>query len=433
MKTTTFPKLLHQIGWRVVLDLFSRGSFFLINILVARKLQVNDFGKFVYALSLVQIFYVFTDMGTHLQLIKELGEKRGQNDAVWKPYLDLKILFMSAISVVFLFLFAFLWKWDAPWLLLLALLWMFSNSILDFNQFVCNGLGRMDLARAQMLIQRSLMLVGILGGLFLVPNLYGTLIGLAIGSVTGALLSNIYFQRATQSPYTFSRNLNQWKKILAASVPMAIGGALGAWWLRIGPLFLAWIRDSEAVGNYSAAFRVFEITYIIPASVMALSVPYLSESLKKGLPEFRQGLFKILSGMFFIGLLWGSFLYLFSPFIVLSLFGQKYASAIPVLKILGINGGLVFVNYVLTHLMVVLNRQKTLAIMVAAIFMVSTVCHIVGINLRGPVGAASALLATEILLFIFTASFLLRKFNILTLKDEELTSLEKVPATYEYE
>jgi O-antigen/teichoic acid export membrane protein len=61
-----------------VLDVFSRGSFFLVNILIARSLSVNDFGKFGYAISIGQIFYIFTDLGTHLLLIKELGESRSK-------------------------------------------------------------------------------------------------------------------------------------------------------------------------------------------------------------------------------------------------------------------------------------------------------------------------------------------------------------------
>lgn len=404
-------ELYTSIGWRVLLDVFSRGLFFLVNILIARTLSVNDFGKFVYAISLSQIFYIFTDMGTLLQLVKELGESRGKADhegkAVWKDFLDLKLAMMLVSFVGFTFCLVFLWKWDQPWIPLLALLWMLSNSFLDFNQFVCNGLDRINLARKMMLCQRSLMLLGAILPLFFWRSLTGILAGVAIGGGIGSFLSNRLFFKALGISFYWKPNFGEWMRILKASVPLGIGGAFGSWYLRIGAVFLAWFSVSSVVGEYGAAFRIYEITYIIPTAVMAICLPHLSGALRMGSGSFRVEMKRIGLLMGGMGLSWALFLFFGGTHLIHLLFGAKFDGGALALKILGVTGGLVFLNYFVTHLMVVFNFQKRHALNQILAFIVCFLTSVLLIPLKGSMGAAWSLLATECFLFILTTAYLL--------------------------
>jgi len=396
----------------VSLDLFSRGSFIVITIFIARALGVKEFGKFGYAISLAQIFYIFTDLGMHLNLLKELGEQRGKNEALWKTYLDLKLFVMGITLLFFVFLSSTLWKWESPWIAVAVLFWMFGNSMLDFNQTVCNGLSRMDVARIQMLIHRTILILFAVFGILFSPNLKGIVLSVSIGSVLGALVSTVYFCSVTGVGFSFSLKWTQWKRIISASLPNAFSGAFGLWYLRLGPLFLAWIWTTREVGEFSAAFRIFETSYILPAAIMAISVPHLSQAFQKGARIIKKELFRVAGIILPLGLLWGGGIFFFSSLIINLLFGAEFSAAIGVLKILSIASGLVFINYFVTHLMIVLNRQKRHALHQGLIFLVSCVLYAVLIPKGGAIGAAWALLWTEGVLFTVTVSYLLIRYTL---------------------
>jgi len=400
-----------SMGWRVTLDMFSRGSFIIITIFIARRLGVEEFGKFGYAIALSQIFYIFTDFGMHLNLIKELGEQRGKNEKIWKTYLDIKLVLMVLVLLVFSGCSMYIWKWEDPWLPVAALFWMFGNSILDFNQHVCNGLNRLDVAKTQMLIQRTILICFAGGAILWLPHLNGILMGLALGSVLGALISTFYFCQHLKVSLGFSINIGKWKKILVDSIPNAFSGAFGAWYLRLGVVFLAWIWSSKEVGEYSAAFRIFEASYIVPAALMAISVPHLSEALQKGREMMKKELGRVAKVIFPMAFVWGGGLYLFSPLIIKVLFGSQYLASIRVLQILAITSTMVFINYFATHLMIVFSKQRRHALHQGITFLFGLTFYSFLIPRGGAVGAAKGLLLTEIVLFAITVSFLLIRYT----------------------
>lgn len=399
----------NHISWRVFLDFFSRGFFFLINILIARVLPVEEYGKFGYAISMAMVFYIFTDPGIHLQLIKELGEARGKSPSAWLPFYEIKLIIMAVVFVVFAMVSRYLWHWEHSWLLILALLWMFSNSLLDFNQFICNGLGRLDLAGGMMGLQRVTAIIGVLIPIIWHRTLIGVLVGYSLGGVIGAIISNVYFFAKTGITPAFRTDKSEWLRILKVSYPNGISGAFGAWYLRIAPILIAWECSSLVLGEYSGAFRLFEATYIIPAAIMSVSVPHLSESLQKGLDSFLHELKRIGIVILPVGALWVLFLYFGAGTMVPLLLGGKYAPSIEIVRALALVSGMVFLNYYVTHLMIIFNAQNRHALHQFLVFVTSVLLHVYFIDTQGGVGAAKALLLTEMTLFFLTTTYIVRR------------------------
>lgn len=397
-RTSLFP----NVSWRIVLDFFSRGTFFIINIFIARALGSSEFGKFGYAISLTQIFYIFTDLGIGVQLTKELGRERGRGDGYWLDFFELKIVLMLACSVIFGAFAMFFWHWEKPWILILMFLWMLSNSLLDFNQYVCNGLGRMDVAGYILLLHRLCVFVGVIVPVLFFRRLDGIVLGLSMGALLGAVVSNRYSHVALKTFFTWRGNIDQWWRILKSSIPVGIGGAFGSWYLRIGAVVLAWYWNSQSVGEYSAAFRIFEITYIVPAAVMSIALPHLSFASGQGREFFSKELKRVTSLMGIAGLSWSAFLYLGSRQLVYFLFGIRYQDAIPVLRVFAAAGGMVFLTYFVTSLMVVVNLQKRHALNEILTFVVCCLLSALLIPTRGSLGAAYALFGTECFLFLVT-------------------------------
>jgi O-antigen/teichoic acid export membrane protein len=277
--------------------------------------------------------------------------------------------------------------------------------MLDFNQFACNGLKRMDMAQNMMLLHRGTVVVGTLVSLALSRTLESVLVGMAVGGVAGAVASNIYFFRTSTARAAWTGNSTEWRRILKQSVPTGFASVLGQFCVRIGPVLLAWAWTSQVVGEYSAAFRVFEITYIVPAAVMAISVPHLAEALKKGRAEFLGQLKHVFAVMMPVAVGWSLFLYFGSRLIVQTLFGVNFLNAVPVLKVFAVVSFVVFVNYIVTNVMVIIGRQKRHAINMLLTFLLG-LCFFTLLVGKGAPGVAAALLLTEASVFVLTVRYL---------------------------
>ncbi len=408
--STSVP-LSSAISWRIALDLISRGTFFLLNIFIARSLGVGEFGKFSYAVSLAQSFYIFTDFGTHIQMIKDLGDERGKNKNSWVYFYQLKLIFYFVCALLF-FLSVFLfWHWDNMLIPTLALVWMFSNSALDFGQFACNGLGRMDLAKNMMLIHRGLTLAGGLGSVYIFRSVVGTMLGMSLGGAIGAVISTVYFHRRAEAPKILFWAPREWKRIFIRAIPNGIAGAFGAWYLRVGFIVLGWMATSQVIGEYSTAFRFFEMAYIIPAAMMGVSVPYLAEAFLKGREVFFHQLRHLARLTLGLAALWLVSVFVLAPFLVEYIYGSDFMGAVPVLRVFSLVGVMVFFNYLITHLIVVINGQKRHAIHQ---FLVFTCCFLASLHLiskQGALGAAWGIFFAELILFILTATYLWRFFK----------------------
>jgi O-antigen/teichoic acid export membrane protein len=225
--------------------------------------------------------------------------------------------------------------------------------------------------------------------------------------LSGAIFSNIYFFRAVGERIHFAVDLPGWKRILVQAIPNAVGGAFGSWYVRIGTVILGWHWASSTVGEYSAAFRIFDTTYIVPAAIMAIGIPHLAEAKAKGRDAFSRELIAVIGLMAALAALWGAGMFAATPLIIQRVFGQQYAGAAPVLRTLAVVAGVVFFDYGITCLMVVINRQRRHAVHEMIVFLVSLALYRFLIPKGGALGAARALLGCEALRFCLTAGYLL--------------------------
>ncbi len=418
-----------NMKWRLLLDLFSRSSFIVVTVLIGRVLGVGEFGKFGYAISLAQIFYILTDPGLHLQLVKELGKQAERKEKTWKVFFDLKLAFMGLTLMVVLLLSSLVWKWGSPWILTMAVFWMLGNSFLDFDQAVCNGVGRLDLARTQMLIQRGLLLVAAGAALLFFPTLGGIMIAVAGGNVAGTLVSHVYVFRKMNLPLSFGFDGKEWKRIVWQSLPNAIGGTFAAWRLRIGILILGWLGTSQEVGEYTAAFRIFETTYIIPTAVMAVGIPYLASALQKGRPIFDSEVRQLCAKMIPFSFLWAALLFTFRSFLLNGLFGSRYSGAAPALAVLAAVSGIVILNHLIYYLMVVFNYQRRHALHEGLLFLAGLVLYSHFISAAGAEGAARTLLCTETTLLLLNTLYLFRRQASPPIVPPQATAHDEMTAT----
>lgn len=123
------------------------------------------------------------------------------------------------------------------------------------------------------------------------------------------------------------------KELLADSWPLVLSGLAVGLFMKIDQIMLREMVGSESAGIYSAATRISEVWYFIPAVIVSSVSPSIIEAKKmsEGLYYHRlQKLFNLIAGLAFAIAIPITFL---SRPLVLLLFGESYAAGSPILAI----------------------------------------------------------------------------------------------------
>jgi O-antigen/teichoic acid export membrane protein len=200
--------------------------------------------------------------------------------------------------------------------------------------------------------------------------------------------------------------------------PLAVVFILSAIYFRIDMMMLEVIKGENAVGIYSAAYKLIEFLSIIPGTVTVAALPGLATDYSANIEGFRASFYKTLTVLGIGGAAIGLVLYLFSKQVILLLYGPLFSDSVLSLSILSGVIFFLFVNGYLAYVMIATNNDRA----VALILVISTISNVLLnfylIPRYSHVGAALSTLISEvfmllcyIVLFAKTKIFLRQNIN----------------------
>jgi O-antigen/teichoic acid export membrane protein len=314
-----------------------------------------------------------------------------------------------------------LWRQPGPWIPVLAVVWMICNATLDFNQCLCNALGRMDAARRMMLLQRGCVLTAAIIALVAHPTVEGVLVALAAGSLIGVVASNAAFLSMAGVAFRWRIDWSRWYGIMRDSFPNGIAGLFAGWYVRLGPVMLGWWAISRDIGLYGEGLRIFDISYVLPAAVMGIAMPHLAHARGLGRVAFYHELRRIALVMAAVFVGWILFVVGGASAIMHYVWHATDPQGVAILRVLGVAGGLIVVNTFGSYLMVALGRQGRHAIHEGVVFTVAAALTAVAAKRGGGTEVAGALVSAETVLTVLTGVYLYRHRERLSHPEEVMS------------
>jgi O-antigen/teichoic acid export membrane protein len=172
--------------------------------------------------------------------------------------------------------------------------------------------------------------------------------------------------------------------------PIGIGLVLSVVYFRVDVLLLERWTTLEAVAQYSAVFRIVDGMRLLPAAVIAVTLPRILGT-RDSVFAGRLSIGLLVSG----GAVAAMVLLLASP-IVLVAYGPQYVAAVPIFRVLLLSTPLLAVNLALTHQLIGWHRQAAYAWTCASALVVNLSLNAWLIPSAGGIGAAWATLGTEL-------------------------------------
>jgi O-antigen/teichoic acid export membrane protein len=328
--------------------------------LLTRYLGQEGFGYYTTALAFMQFFGVLVDMGLYMVCLKEISARPENEKHIFANFFTLRfisaIIFLGAGALlIFLFPYPATVKWSAA-IVSVSFLFMSLVQILItvFQKYLKMG-------------QVALAEIGGRIGFLVVVALFvfykGNLPYLMLGNVANAL---VYFlilwyliKKYVKIEWSF--DYKYWLKIYHLAWPIALGIAFNLVYFRADTIILSLYKTAKDVGIYGAPYKILEIITTFPHMFMGMVMPLLAAA---WLVNDKERFKKIIQKTF------DFFLIIIIPMIlgslplanrVMSLLaGDEFVASGPLLPILMLATGLIFLGITFTYGLVILDKQKAM-------------------------------------------------------------------------
>lgn len=399
----------------------------LLFIYVARKLGGEDFGKLSFAFSFTGMCILIADFGLNRLLVRNVSRQKELTDEYVANIYVLKII-LSFMCVIAMGLFVVFAGYSGEMITLVMIFGgaMFFRSLLDVSCAVFSAHEQMDKEAVLKGISHILLFISgamvlALGfGLFELSCVF--LIVYLISSSIGCFM---VYQCVAKIRPCF--NYRFWYSILRESLPIALTVVFSVIYIKIDIVMLSLIRgDNVEIGLYSAAVRIIELLHVIPVIIASAIFPIFSNLRKDSmdsLGEVYKTSFKYLlvtALPIVVGVL------LLSDRIIDLVYGEEYVKAIPALRILVCSLIFIFVNYILSDILMSVDRQKISAIVLGTCVFVNISLNMFLIPYYGYLGAGYATVITELVLFAMSWYFATKyvcKVNIVAVVSKPFISV----------
>lgn len=398
-------------GAKLGTELLARAASFGVVLLAARQLGPADFGTYLYGLGMGYVLAQGADVGLQLFIAREVATRGTAAVPLVRMALKLKL---ALAATIVLLLIALTMGHPPPVQLALVALGaaMVLHTFIEFTGYVFRGHQELDrevrlLTSTRLLAAGASILVLWLDGRLLpltLVALFAVLVGCALAGWMlhreGWLATDGLVRGRGPDP-----GIVRLMELVRGALPLGVAIVLSVIYLRVGWVLLYHLTGEEAVAQLGAAQRLMEAAQLVPAAAMAAVFPAYARALQTDAGRARRlgwsstGVLALL-GALAAGLIWWS-----AEWAMPFLFGPEFGPAAPVLRVLALSVPLMFVNYLLTHMVIARGAQVLVAWFGAAALASHLAVSWYLIPLWGPTGvAASMVLAESVLLLCCVAS-----------------------------
>lgn len=381
-------------------------------LVLGRYLGPSRLGQLSLANSLVAIFALMIPMGTGMVLIRTVARTPERAGEVASIAVLIRCLLTIPIPIV-LYIYGHLVHLDAATstavnILILAML---AEVLFKVVRNTYHGQERMGFIAAIDILTNLLLL----GGAWLIVTVHGGVedfAGLTTCVWVVALALGLYFGRET---IRLTRHI-AWRDVLAV-----MREGLGFWataifltiYFYIDSVILGILAGTEAVGFYAPATRVFSVAFFVPGIISTAVFPILSRLSMTSDRDFAQAGRKSLALVLTCGIPLMVGLFTLAGPIITLLYGSAYGPSTLALMVLALCIPCTFLNGELSNLLVARGQQWRWTAAIGASCVLNPALNFILVPFalqrwqNGALGAAIALLATEIFMSVY-ATLLVR-------------------------
>jgi O-antigen/teichoic acid export membrane protein len=394
-------QLTRNVGFALAGELSNMALTFVFGVVAARYLGPERNGVYAYAMSVVWLLLVFTDMGMTTLLTREIARDQAALARELPLVIGLRFVLGLGLTVVAwgISLRAGPSPGAAKALRLMALILILTP--LGAYYMVFRAVERMDLSAWVQFISRLVSVLVLLAVSLTALGVYGVIAATLAGTVATAAVVLALLPRIGVAPRVrFAPR--QWGVLLGRAFPFLAMSILWEVYNRIDQTLIPYFADMRANGLYAVASRCAFIFTVISTAVNAAVFPYFSRRAVESAAPLRSGLAGLYRYMAVFGLGIAVFIGVPAAGWLVFLFGNAYRPAAPALTVLTAAMPMLFLYSLNVSTLYSCNRQRVVLWITLGSVALDVALDLLLIPRMGFVGAAVATLATNACYFLGT-------------------------------
>lgn len=377
-----------------VADIVNKAMMFVFYLVAARHLNVEQFGVLSFATTFVTMWSVFSDLGLGVISARELARDRTEGRHQVNIALAIKLvatLFVIGLIVIVVNLLNF--SADKVRVVYISTLFVLQMAFTTYFASVFQGVEKMHFTTLSRILQGGVLVAGV----FILRRGSPQVESYAWLYVFAGLVSVIF---AGGAAYVLIRpifdfHIRRWFKVLRQAFPIGLAIIFVSFYYWNGTVLLTKFSGDEAVGAYSAAFRVVWGTLFVTLSFSASIYPLFSRLYVKAPERLSFVLKQALRYITVITLAVGGFGTLLAKPIIFLLYGTKYIGAVTPFMILVWWSVAASFSSLISNYLIAINRASEMTVQSGISLGVNLLVNFLLIPPYGAIGAAVSITAAE--------------------------------------
>jgi len=321
-------------GWLLFDKILRLGVGLVVGVWVVRFLGPDRFGVFSFAFAFATLFSVFVSLGLDGVVVRELVSAPQEKNSILGAAFTLKLVGGIFALIVSLLAIYFLRPADfqvRAMVGIIAVGMIFQSlDVIDFwLQSQIEARVAVYARSIAFLLVSGLKVFLILTNAPLIAFAWAASLELALAGIGLVLV----YRYTGHHILEWRPDSSRVRQLLGDSWPLALSSVAIIIYMKIDQIMLGEMLDSTAVGVYSAAVRISEVWYFIPAAIVASVSPSLFEASRTSQVIFDQRLEKLFRTVSLTALAIAVPMTFLSNFATRALYGNAYTGAGQILAI----------------------------------------------------------------------------------------------------
>ena len=372
-----------------------------LSVYIARLLGDINFGKYSFAIAFTSFFVIFSDLGYHTLLVREVSKDRNNAAKYLSNVIGIRII-LSVIFFIFIIGIINLMGYPND---TKDFVYLFgASAILTAFATVFNMIFRsFEKMEYDALLNTIIMIIKVILSIFVLYLGYGLIeVGFVflfvsiINVILGFFICHYKFVKPK-----ITIDMSFWKSSIKLALPISLASIFGLIYIKIDTIMLSVMKGDAVVGWYNASYNLTLGLTPIPDLFMNALLPMMalySISQKEALKNIFEKSFKYL---FIFGLPIAVGTTLLADKIVFLIYGNQYMNSIIALQILAWDILLVFLYRCIYYLLISINKQNLVMIVAGSCALINIGLNLLLIPSYSYVGSGIATIITEIILLSF--------------------------------
>lgn len=385
-----------NMSWSILTSLLQLYTGSIVFIVLAKLMNLHDFGILSFGFSLAALVAVAADFGFSLMIIKDFPEVKNSKKGSYLSNSLIAKLVLSVIGAILFFIYLYLF-YNADWLKvgIIYVAIAVTTSFVTYFQALLRVENQFKAYSQSVVVYAIVITFCILLYWIMEMNLIQLVIGLGLCRAV-QLLYVVHISKIRSLSLFVS--LNEVKRLLKNSWSFGLHMLLGIFYFMVDTQIISVYYDASEVALYQSVFRIILILLLCSDIISNVLLPYLSYKYYR-----KENVTKIVSKISLFLLIIGCSLFLlFTTFkleILNLLYTSEYNSAVVLVLPFSIVLVLRTVSSLMGTMLTISNRQKYRVFTVSVSLIVSLTLNLYFIPIYGILSAAWISVVVHLVLF----------------------------------